>query len=138
MGEALDAAKKFYDAFAAGDLDGADAVFADDCRYVMPPGPLTKPEHRMMAEAFRAGLPDSQMVIDHVVDGGNEVFVEGHFLGTHAGDLASPQGTVPASGNKIEIRFADYFKTSAGKITDHRTYWDQADMMTQLGAAPTA
>jgi steroid delta-isomerase-like uncharacterized protein len=136
MGAALDAVNQFYDEFATGDLAAADDVFADDCRYTMPTGSLTKPEHRAMGEAFKAGLPDSHMVIDHVLDGGNEVFVEGRFVGTHAGDLLSPDGTIPASGNKIELRFADYFKVSNGKITDHRTYWDQVDMMRQLGAMP--
>jgi steroid delta-isomerase-like uncharacterized protein len=135
VGEALDVVQRFYDAFGTGDLDAADALFADDCRFVMPPGELTKTEHRMMAAAFRAGLPDSRMVIDHVLDGGAEVFVEGHFVGTHTGDLVSPQGTVPASGRSINVRFADYFQAAAGQITDHRTYWDQAEMMAQLGAA---
>lgn len=134
MGEALNVVQQFYDAFGGGDLDAADELFADDCRFVMPPGPLTKAEHRMMAEAFRAGLPDARMIINHVVDGGDEVVVEGNFVGTHSGDLVSPQGSVPASGRTINVRFADYFKTAAGRITDHRTYWDQAEMMAQLGA----
>jgi len=134
VGEAPQAVQRFYDAFAAGQLDEADILFAEDCRFVMPPGPLTKAEHHMMAEAFRAGMPDARMEIDHVVDGGSEVFVEGHFVGTHRGDLVSPQGTLPASGRSINVRFADYFKTADGKITDHRTYWDQAEMMAQLGA----
>lgn len=134
MGGALNVVQRVYDAFAAGGLDAADGLFADDCRFVMPPGPLTKNEHRMMAAAFRGGLPDARMVIEHVVDGGDEVVVEGHFVGTHTGDLASPQGTLPPSGRCVNVRFADYFKTADGKITDHRTYWDQAEMMGQLGA----
>jgi steroid delta-isomerase-like uncharacterized protein len=134
MGAALDVVNRFYDAFAGGDLDAADACFADDCRYVMPTGPMTKPEHRGLAEAFRAGLPDSHMAVDHVVDAGDEVFVEGRFVGTHSADLPSPQGTMPASGRKIEVRFADYFRTAGGRIVDHRTYWDQMDMASQLGA----
>jgi predicted ester cyclase len=74
------------------------------------------------------------MAIDHAVDGGDEVFVEGRFLGTHDGDLVSPQGTIPASGNKLELRFADYFKVAGDRVVEHRTYWDQMDMMGQLGA----
>ena len=137
MGEALDAVNRFYSLFAADDLEAADDLFADDCRFTMPPGPLTKQEHRMMGETFRAALPDSHMVVDHVLDGGDEVFVEGRYLGTQTGDLQSPRGTIPASGNKIELRFADYFKVVGGRVTDHRTYWDQAQMMTQLGVMPT-
>jgi len=134
MGAALDVVKDFYGKFAAGDLAGADELFADDCRFVMPPGNLSKAEHHALAGAFRAALPDAHMVIDHVLDGGDEVFVEGRFVGTHEGDLQSPDGTVPASGNKLELRFADYFRVVGNRITDHRTYWDQVDMMRQLGA----
>ena len=136
MGAALDAVNRFFEDFANGDLEAADEVFADDCRFTMPPGPLTKAEHRAMGEAFKAGIPDAHMVVDHVLDGGDEVFLEGRFVGTHTGDLHSPDGTIPATGNKIEMRFADYFKVSGGKVTEHRTYWDQVDMMRQLGAMP--
>ena len=134
MGAALDTATRFFDAFAKGDMDAADEFFADDCQFTMPNGVLNKAGHRAMGEAFKAGLSDSHMAVDHAVDGGDEVFLEGRFVGTHSADLHSPDGTIPATGNKLELRFADYFKVSNGKITEHRTYWDQVSMMSQLGA----
>ena len=76
------------------------------------------------------------MVVDHAVEGAGEVFIEGRFVGTHSGDMVTPQGTVPASGNTVELRFADYFKVAGGKVTEHRTYFDQAGLMAQLGAGP--
>ena len=136
MGEAMEAVNRFYEAFGRGDWDAADDVFADDCRFVMPPGAMNKAEHKQMGLAFSAAVPDAHFAVDHVLDGGGEVFVEGRFLGTHTGDMVTPQGTIPASGNNIDLRFADYFRVADGKITDHRTYWDQADMVTQLGASP--
>jgi len=136
MGAALDTAKRFFDQFANGDLEAADALFADDCAFNMPAGPLNKAEHRAMGEAFKAALPDARMLVDNAVDGGDSVFLEGRFVGTHNGDLLSPDGTIPASGNKLELPFADYFKVSNGKIVEHRTYFDQVSMMRQLGAMP--
>jgi ketosteroid isomerase-like protein len=136
MGAALDLVREFFDAFAVDDIDRADAVFDDGCAFVMPMGPMTKPEHRMMGMSFKAGLPDSHMEIDHAVDNGDEVFIEGRFVGTHTGDLPGPDGSsLPASGNKLELRFADYFKARDGKIVEHRTYFDQATMMGQLTGA---
>jgi steroid delta-isomerase-like uncharacterized protein len=134
MGEALTAVNRFYDAFAAKNWDAADDNFADDCAFVFPTGTPTKAEHRAMGEAFGAALPDAHMEIDHVVDGGDEAFVEGRFVGTHSGEFVTPEGAIPASNNKVELRFADFFKTAGGKIVEHRTYWDTADMMRQLGA----
>ena len=136
MGLALDTATHFFDLFAAGDMDGADDTYADDCQFVMPSGPMTKAEHRMMGETFLAALPDAHMVVDHAVDSGDEVFIEGRFLGTHTGDMHSPDGTIPASGNKLELRFADYFRVANGQVIEHRTYFDQVDLMRQLGAMP--
>ena len=85
MGAALDVVTRFFDDFARGDMDAADELFADDCQFTMPNGSLNKAEHRAMGEAFKAGLSDSHMVIDHAVDGGDEVFLEGRFVGTHDG-----------------------------------------------------
>ena len=132
MGEALDIVHRFFDLSASGDMDAADELFADDCAFVMPTGPMTKAEHRGMGEAFRAGIPDGHMVVDHAVDAGAEVFLEGRFVGTQSGDLASPGGTIPASGRKLELRFADYFRAAGGRIVEHRTYFDQASLLQQL------
>jgi steroid delta-isomerase-like uncharacterized protein len=136
MGAALDAVKHFYDAFARGDMDAADAVYAEDCAFDMPGGAADKAGHRQMGEAFRGGLPDAHMTIDHVLDGDDEVFVEGHFAGTHTGNLVSPQGALPPSGNKVDLRYGDYFRVRDGLIVEHRAYWDQGEMMQQLGVAP--
>jgi steroid delta-isomerase-like uncharacterized protein len=138
MGQALDLVHRFFDAFAEGDLDTADALFDDGCAFVMPSGPMTKADHRMMGTAFLAGLPDARMEVDHVVDGGDEVFLEGRFVGTHTGDFPTPQGTLPASGNAMELRFADYFKARDGRIVEHRTYFDQAALGAQLAAGVDA
>lgn len=91
-----------------------------------------------MGHAFKAGLPDSSMAIDQVVESGDEIVVLGHFKGTHTGDLESPGGTIPASGKTLNLRFMDYFKVVSGKIVDHQTIFDQVEMLSQLGAMPGA
>src|SRR5437588_11244068 len=110
MGEARQTAERFYDLFEAGDLDGAEALFAEECVTVTPGGELKRDEHRAFGEAFRNGLPDARMEVARAVESGNEVFISGRFKGTHKGDLVSPQGTVPASGNSLDMPFVDYWK----------------------------
>jgi ketosteroid isomerase-like protein len=134
MGAALDTVTKLYAAMAAADLNAADGMIADDCVFTTPSGVLTKSEHRMMGEAFLVALPDAHMIVDHAVENNDEVFVEGRFLGTHTGDMQSPDGTIPASGGKIDLRFAEYFKVVGGSVTTQRSYWDNVQMLTQLGA----
>ena len=136
MGEARDVAERFYKLFEAGDLDGTDELFADSCKTVTPMATLDKSEHKAFGQAFKNGLPDAHMEVVRAVESGNELFVAGRFKGTHKGDLVSPQGTVPASGNAIDVPFTDYWKVAGGKVVEHEALWDQMTMMGQMGALP--
>lgn len=136
MGQALAVVQKFFDHFAANEMDAADELFAEDCVTVTPVAELNKAEHRGFGEAFKAALPDARMEVVRAVESGNEVFLAGRFRGKHTGALTMPQGSVPASGNEIDVPFADYFRVENGQIAAHETYWDQMAMMGQLGALP--
>jgi steroid delta-isomerase-like uncharacterized protein len=136
VGGAKDVVLRFYKLFEAGDLDGADELFGDDCITVTPAGEMTKKEHRAFGEAFKAALPDAHMVVSTAMEDDGVVAVEGRFRGTHTGDLVTAQGTIPPNGHTIDLGFADFFTVNHGKIVEQRTYWDQGDMMRQLGAGP--
>jgi predicted ester cyclase len=138
MGEARDAVERFYELFAAGKITDAAEVFDPSCITLMPGGALTQPEHEGVAHAFKAAFPDSHMAVDHMVECGDEIVVLGHFRGSHTGDLQSPGGILPASGNDLNLRFIDYFKVEAGRIVDHQTIFDQMELLGQLGALPAA
>jgi len=136
MGQARETVERFFELFAAGKITDATELFDPSCITLMPTGPLSQAEHEGMGHAFKAGLPDSRMAIDRVVESGDEIVVLGHFTGTHSGDLHSAGGTIPASGQALNLRFMDYFKVVAGRIVDHQTIFDQVEMLTQLGAMP--
>lgn len=138
MGEARQCLETFYERFATGDMDGATALLADDCQTVTPAGVMNKEERRGFGLAFRAALPDARMEVTRAVESGDEVYVSGRFKGTHSGDLVSPQGTIPASGNSIDVPFAEYAKVRGGQIVDQEVIWDQMLMLGQLGALPPA
>jgi len=137
MGKALDMAERFYACFAASDFSGATATMSANCMTVAPAGTMNPAAHEAFASSFKHALPDARMEIVKAVESGSDVFVEARFRGTHKADLVSPQGTIPASGNTIDVRFADYFKVQDGKIVEHHVFWDSADMMAQLGATPS-
>jgi hypothetical protein len=46
------------------------------------------------------------------------VIVEGRFTGTNTGPLPGPDGDLPASGNKVDLPFADFSRLSEGKVTE--------------------
>lgn len=136
MGQARDLAERYYEHFGSGDWQSAAALFADDCITMTPSGSFNVAEHETFGRVFRAALPDAHMELVRAVDAGDEVYITGRFKGTHEGDLVSPQGTIPASGNTLDMRFADYFRVSGGKIVEHEVIWDQMAMLGQLGALP--
>jgi steroid delta-isomerase-like uncharacterized protein len=134
MGEARDVAERYYERFANGDFEGATALFAEGCPTVTPMGSFDPEAHAEFGRAFKKALPDARMQLVRAVESGDEVFAAGRFRGTHSGDLVTGQGTLPASGNSIDVRYADYFRVEGGRVTAHEVFWDQVDMLGQLGA----
>ena len=136
MGEALDAAQRFYRLFGEGDLDGAAAVFHPDCITRQPTGDLKSEEHKAYGEVFKAALPDAHMVMESAVESGDWVAIRGRFQGNHTGPLQTPMGEIPPSGNAVDMPFADFFRVEDGRAVEHHVYWDMVTMRTQVGAAP--
>ena len=134
MGEAMTVAQSFYDRFGAGEF--SSELFADDCMTVMPTGTVDQAGHEETFRVFRAAFPDAHMEVAHAVESGEEVFISGHFRGTHRGDLVGPGGTVSASGRPLDLAYADYFRVVDGKIVAHEVFFDQMSLLGQLGALP--
>ena len=59
--------------------------------------------------------------------------LEAIFKGTHTGPLNAPSGTIPATGKAVEVPFVITMKAGGGKFTSFHLYFDQAELMTQLG-----
>jgi predicted ester cyclase len=136
MGEPRIVVQQFFDLFADGKIAETREIFDPACITVMPGGSLDVEQHEAMGHAFRAAFPDSRMTVDHTVETDDEIVVLGHFAGTNSGEFVGPDGVIPASGNPLNLRFMDYFKVVDGRIVDHRTVFDQLDMLRQMGAMP--
>lgn len=134
MGEARRVAKRFYDSFTSGDFEAAGECFADTCVTVSPMGELDKAQHEAFGRAFKNGVPDARMEIVRAAEADDQVFVNGRLRGTHTADLVSPEGTLAATGNALDLAFADYFRVQDGRIVAHEVIWDQMAMLAQLGA----
>ena len=55
-------------------------------------------------------------MIEFSVDCGETVAVEGRFIGTHTGPLATDDGDVAPTGATVDLRFADFSRVRDGKI----------------------
>jgi steroid delta-isomerase-like uncharacterized protein len=106
--------------------------------YAAPGG--TRLTGREAAEALWAtyndAFPDNQLEIIaiHADDRGG--VHEGRGIGTHTGPLRGPAGEIPATGKKATVNFCGVYEFDEGKITSYHLYFDQMDMLAQLGLTP--
>jgi predicted ester cyclase len=64
---------------------------------------------------------------------GNTVIVRLALQGTHTGPLATPFGTIPPTGNKMDAPCADIFDLENGRIKRFDCYPEGSVILTQLG-----
>ncbi len=82
-------------------------------------------------EAFPDGRQETIAI--HADDRGG--VHEGRATGTHTGTLRGPAGEIAATGRTADMRFTGVYEFEEGKITSYHLYFDQAELLTQLGIA---
>ena len=128
----------FYAAFDDGDVDAALALFDDDLE-TTDPGMGTVHgllPFREYIETLKRAVPDARAVVDRMLAADDTVVVEGRFVGTFTGPLATPDGEVEPTGASVDLRFADVSRVQNRKIVSYHTYYDQLGLLTQLGLMP--
>ncbi len=130
-----DLVARFYEAFDSGDLESAVSIASADVEMIDPGLGAVHgtASFREYLETLKRAVPDARAVIERVHDAGDAVIVEGRFVGTFTGPLASPDGDLPPTGAAVDLRFADVTTARDGEITSYHTYYDQLGLLTQLG-----
>jgi steroid delta-isomerase-like uncharacterized protein len=88
--------------------------------------------NRQFWKAFFAALPDLSATMEDLVISGDRVVGRFVYRGTHTGELMG----IPASGNLVEMRSIDIWRTEDGMFAEH---WDELnllEMFQQMGALP--
>lgn len=82
---------------------------------------------------YNDAFPDNRLEIMaiHADDRGG--VHEGRGIGTHTGPLRGPAGEIPATGKTALVNFCGVYEFDEGKITSYHLYFDQMDLLTQLG-----
>jgi heme-degrading monooxygenase HmoA/predicted ester cyclase len=78
-------------------------------------------------------FPDNRIEITaiHADDRGG--VHEGRGIGTHTGTLRAPAGEIAATGRAVDLPFSGIYEFEEGKITSFHLYFDQAELLNQLG-----
>jgi predicted ester cyclase len=83
---------------------------------------------------YRKGLPDLEVVIDHIVAEEDLVATRVAARGTHTGELA---GIAP-TGKRVDFTASDIFRLTDGRIVESWHNVDDFGLLQQLGVIPTA
>jgi steroid delta-isomerase-like uncharacterized protein len=114
------------------------SVYSEDCE-VSAPGFSGKGHQgvRDFWATWQNAFPDNQVVINLLVAEGSTVAEESTFQGTNTGPLFGPDGgEIPPTGRSAAVDFAAVNTVSGELIMRTRFYFDQLDLLTQLGLAP--
>lgn len=114
------------------------ALYDGDSFILEAPGGLraSGPEAvELVWTTWNDAFPDNKIGVLGAHGEGDFATHEGLFEGTHTGTLASAAGSVAATGRPVSLPFAMVYRAREGKIIGLRLYFDQLELMTQLGAA---
>ena len=88
------------------------------------------------AMAWLNAFPDARLTVKNELASGDWVAQEFTFEGTHEGTLSGPAGEIPATHRRLNGRGVQVFRVENDAVVDTRLYFDQVQIMTQLGLMP--
>jgi SnoaL-like polyketide cyclase len=122
-------------AFNAHDLEAATELFHPRACYVCPGGVAEgREEIASYLALYLEGFPEIAVTPHSKAVLADIVVIEWTFTGIHTGPLLLPSGDMAEpTGRRIAVRGCDVRTMHDGLITSQRVYYDQLEMLTQLG-----
>ena len=88
------------------------------------------------AMAWLNAFPDARLNVKNEFASCDWVVQEFTFEGTHEGTLSGPAGEIPATHRRLNGRGVQIFRVEGDAVVDTRLYFDQVQILTQLGLMP--
>jgi steroid delta-isomerase-like uncharacterized protein len=137
VASAQEVAAQFIEAFNAHDEQRMRELSAEDAVFE---GPGARVEGRDAtvgyAMAWINAFADAKLDVHNEIVSGDWVVQEFFFVGTHTATLQSPNGDIPPTNRLLRGRGTQILHIEDGVVADTRLYFDQVDVMTQLGLMP--
>jgi ketosteroid isomerase-like protein len=144
MGQARELMDRATEALLTGDLDTLRELYDPDVEVTTPDlGRLRGVEAFIdWNRSFVDSFTERDFRRDRVLETDEYAIDQGEFIGTNTQPLEMPDGTsVPPTGKQVRIRSIDIATIADGKVVRHDFYFDQLELLTQLGltegGAPT-
>jgi steroid delta-isomerase-like uncharacterized protein len=127
--------KTWVAAMVKGDFD--HAPYAEDAETSDPSGKYKGKKAILDSfKVWKTAFPQGTAEVTNQIAQGDHVTSEVVYKATHTGPLASSTGTIPATSKPVVLRTMLISTFRDGLIQRERTYFDQPDLMKQLGIAP--
>jgi predicted ester cyclase len=138
MADARDTAIRLLKAFNAHDEEALRALFAPNSRLEAPGEVRLLGREALASHAVVLfnGFPDARITAQNDLVGGPRVMQEFIFEGLHTGPLVGTAGTIPETGRRVVVRGVLVGRYERNLAIDLRLYYDQLDVLTQLGLTP--
>jgi len=88
------------------------------------------------AIAWINAFPDARLQVTNEFAAGDWVVQECTFTGTHTAPMQSPMGEIPPTNRPLKGRSVQIFRVEGDVVVDTRLYFDQVQVLTQLGLMP--
>jgi predicted ester cyclase len=140
MAGAKDVAARLTEAFNAHDERAIRELYAPDAIFEAPgdmrlQGPNAIAEYAM---SWLDAFSDARITVETEFVGGDWVAQRFVFEGTHDDTLFTPAGEIPATNRRLRGRGAELLRIVDGKIVEDQLYFDQMQLLMQLGVAEQA
>lgn len=135
MGQAREIMDSVTRAVMAGDRDALRELYAADAVGVTPDvGRIVGRD--AIADyliEFRQAFPDMTFEMVAALETGDIAIDEAYLSATHTGALSTPDGEIAPTGKSVRLRECDVLVARDGRAVEHRFYFDQLELLTQLG-----
>jgi predicted ester cyclase len=138
MANAQEVGQRFVDAFNAHDEAQIRELNAENS-VIEAPGDVHLEGRDAATEyamTWLRAFSDARINITNELSSGDWVTQEFTFQGTHDGTLSSPAGDIPATHKRLNGRGVQIFRVEGDTVVDTRLYFDQVQVLTQLGLMP--
>jgi steroid delta-isomerase-like uncharacterized protein len=138
MGDSQAVAAAFVEAFNAHDEARMRELYAEHAEFEGPGDIRLEGRDAVMGYtmSWLNGFGDGRLDMRYELVAGDSVVQEFMFEGTHTGSMQTPAGEVPATNRQLRGRGLQVLRIEDGAIADIRLYYDQVDVLTQLGLMP--
>ena len=124
--------KQWVASMVKGDLDRAP--YAEDAETSDPSGKFKGKKQIVDSfKVWKTAFPQGTAEVTNQIAMGDHVTSEVIYKATHTGPFVSPTGTIQATDKPVVLKTMVVTSFRNGLIQRERTYFDQTDLMAQLG-----